>query len=169
MAIQFNTGVINVKGSPAIITDTFPNRPQATSLQMGTIYFSTDTFNIYQVVPFGSTQAWATMGGGGGGSQNWDNVLYQGGMFTNHRYANFNNYDLDFQNVSDFNIKFANNSFWDFNQSYFKYFNSSGVNNILELNTSNGVVPLQLEDNPMSRDNAMSFIGQLTKSQIKSL
>lgn len=39
----------------------------------------------------------------------------------------------------------------------------------LQLNTSNGVVPLQLEDNPMSRDNAMSFIGQLTKSQIKQL
>lgn len=39
----------------------------------------------------------------------------------------------------------------------------------LHLNTANGVVPLQLEDNPMSRDNAMSFIGQLTKSQIKQL
>lgn len=39
----------------------------------------------------------------------------------------------------------------------------------LQLNTANGVVPLQLEDNPMSRDNAMSFIGQLTKSQIKQL
>lgn len=39
----------------------------------------------------------------------------------------------------------------------------------LRLNTANGVVPLQLEDNPMSRDNAMSFIGQLTKNQIKQL
>ena len=39
----------------------------------------------------------------------------------------------------------------------------------LQLNTANGVVPLKLEDNPMSRDNAMSFIGQLTKSQIKQL
>jgi hypothetical protein len=39
----------------------------------------------------------------------------------------------------------------------------------LQLNTANGVVPLQLEDNPMSRDNAMSFIGQLTKNQIKQL
>jgi hypothetical protein len=39
----------------------------------------------------------------------------------------------------------------------------------LRLNTSEGVIPLQLEDNPMSRDNAMSFIGQLTKNQIKQL
>ena len=39
----------------------------------------------------------------------------------------------------------------------------------LRLNTSNGVVPLQLEDNPMPRDKAMFFIGQLTKNQIKQL
>ena len=39
----------------------------------------------------------------------------------------------------------------------------------LKLNTANGVVPLQLDNNPMSRQDAMSFLGQLTKAQIKQL
>jgi hypothetical protein len=141
MSIQFNTGVINVKGSPAIITDTFPNRPQATSLQMGTIYFSTDTFNIYQVVPFGSTQAWAVMGGGGGGSQNLDNVLYQGGLFTSDRLSNLNNYDWTLYNVNNFVIQFEDSK-WDFNSSYLRWYNSTGQNNLFSVNTINGQILL---------------------------
>lgn len=39
----------------------------------------------------------------------------------------------------------------------------------LKLNTANGVVPLQLDNNPMSRQDAILFLGQLTKAQIKQL
>lgn len=39
----------------------------------------------------------------------------------------------------------------------------------LKLNTTNGVVPLQLDNNPMSRRDALSFLGQLTKAQVKQL
>jgi hypothetical protein len=39
----------------------------------------------------------------------------------------------------------------------------------LKLNTTNGVVPLQLDNNPMSRQDAISFLGRLTKTQIKQL
>ena len=39
----------------------------------------------------------------------------------------------------------------------------------LKLNTTNGVVPLQLDNNPMSRQDAISFLRQLTKTQIKQL
>jgi hypothetical protein len=39
----------------------------------------------------------------------------------------------------------------------------------LKLNTTNGVVPLQLDNNPMSRQDAMSFLRQLTKEQVKQL
>lgn len=39
----------------------------------------------------------------------------------------------------------------------------------LKLNTTNGVVPLQLDNNPMSRQDAISFLRQLTKAQIKQL
>ena len=39
----------------------------------------------------------------------------------------------------------------------------------LKLNTTNGVVPLQLDKNPMSRQDAILFLRQLTKAQIKQL
>lgn len=39
----------------------------------------------------------------------------------------------------------------------------------LKLNTPNGVIPLQLDDSPLSRDRAVMFIEQLTKSQVKQL
>lgn len=138
MSILFNTGVINVKGTPSIITDTFANRPQATSMQMGTIFFSTDTFNIFQVVPFGSTQAWAVMGGGGGGTQNLDNVLYQGGTFTNDRLSDLNNYGWELYNFSYFNLRNLNNNQWNFTDASLKYYNTDNINTFFSINYTNG-------------------------------
>ena len=39
----------------------------------------------------------------------------------------------------------------------------------LKLNTTNGVIPLQLDNSPMDRDRAISFLNQLTKQQVKQL
>lgn len=138
MSILFNTGVVNVKGSPSIITDTFANRPQATSMQMGTIFFSTDTFNIFQVVPFGITQAWATMGGGGGGTQNLDNVLYQGGTFTNDRLSNLGGYGWELYNFNYFELQNINNQLWRFTDTSLKYYNSTNTNTFFSLNYTTG-------------------------------
>ena len=39
----------------------------------------------------------------------------------------------------------------------------------LKLNTPSGIIPLQLDNNPLSREQAIPFLQQLTKSQIKQL
>jgi len=69
---SLNNGVGNIKGTPAIISDIFANRPASTSLAIGTIFIATDTGNWYQV---GSNFTWSNTGGGGGGSQDLAQVL----------------------------------------------------------------------------------------------
>lgn len=138
MSIQFNNGIINVKGTPGVITDTLANRPNANSVLLGTIFFSTDNNIIYQVHTIGALQGWAVMGGGGGGTQNLDNVLFQGGQFTSDRLSNLNNFDWTLYNVNDFVIKFVNNNYWDFNENKFAFYNTSGITNLIEINTNNG-------------------------------
>lgn len=138
MSILISNSVINRKGTPCIISDVFANRPLATSLQLGSIYFSTDTNNIYQVVPFGSTQAWATMGGGGGGTQNLDNVLYQGGTFTNDRLSNLGGYGWELYNFDYFELQNINNQLWRFTDTSLKYYNSTNTNTFFSLNYTTG-------------------------------
>lgn len=138
MSILINNSVINRKGTPSIITDTFANRPLATSLQLGTIFFSSNTNNIYQVEPFGSTQAWAVMGGGGGGSQNLDNVLYQGGLFTNDRSSNLGGYGWEIYNFNYFELQNINNQLWRFTDTSLNYYNSVGTNTFFSLNYTTG-------------------------------
>lgn len=140
MSIQFNNGIINVKGTPGVITDTLANRPNANTVLLGTIFFSTDNNIIYQVHTIGALQGWAVMGGGGGGTQNLDNVLFQGGQFTSDRLSNLNNFDWTLYNVNDFVIKFGDNSYWDFKQNQFAFFNTSGNTNLIEANANTGDV-----------------------------
>jgi len=60
---SLNNGVGNIKGTPAIITDTLANRPSASSLAVGTIFIDSATGNWYQV---GTNNTWSNTGGGGG-------------------------------------------------------------------------------------------------------
>lgn len=90
--LRINNQTVNQKGTPAIITDVFSNRPLAPNIAVGTIFMSSNTNTIYQVVLTGGVHTWVTMGGGGGGSQNLDSVLSQGGNFTNNRTSQLNNY-----------------------------------------------------------------------------
>jgi hypothetical protein len=67
MSIIVNNGVQNILGTPGAISGVFADRPSATGVADGTLYFSTDTTAIYQAV----SGAWILYtGGGGGGSVN---------------------------------------------------------------------------------------------------
>lgn len=109
MSITLNNGVINQRGTPSIITDVFANRPLATELQTGTLFFSSDTNIIYQVYLVGTVRTWETMGGGGGGTQDLNSVLSEGGLLlddyiiesdgsTNIEFSSFNQIVLGFSN-----------------------------------------------------------------------
>lgn len=78
MSITLNNNVINQRGTPSIITDVFANRPLAINLQVGTLFFSSDTNIIYQVYLVGTVRTWETMGGGGGGTQDLNSVMANG-------------------------------------------------------------------------------------------
>jgi len=142
MPINFNNGIVNVKGTPGVITDTLANRPNANTVLIGTVFFSTDNNVIYQVHTIGAVQGWAVMGGGGGGTQNLDNVLYQGGQFTNDRLSDLNNFYWELYNVSDFVIRFSDNSYWDFNVNYLRYYNALGNYNLFSVEANTGNVLL---------------------------
>jgi hypothetical protein len=61
MAISFNNSIANIVGTPGAASGLFSNRPNAADVAEGTLYFSTDTFEIYQVV----TSGWANYTNGG--------------------------------------------------------------------------------------------------------
>jgi hypothetical protein len=63
--ISLNNSVGNLKGTPAMITDTLANRPSASSLAVGTIFIDSATGNWYQV---GTNNTWSSTGGSGGSS-----------------------------------------------------------------------------------------------------
>lgn len=70
MSIQIFNGVRNTLGTPAIITDTFANRPTASTQSEGTLFYCSDTPDIYQVI----SGNWKVCGGGGG-SQSFQDTL----------------------------------------------------------------------------------------------
>jgi hypothetical protein len=131
--IFFNQ-IINAKGTPSIYEDTLANRPAASSL--GRLFVRTD--NPYGIYRDQGTSWQQIAGSGGGGSQDWDNVLSLGGSFSVNRTYNFNNKTLDFNNVNYFNLNFNNSRKFDFTSDYIKYFNSSNTNTLLSINFNNG-------------------------------
>jgi len=140
MAIKFNNGIVNVKGTPGVITDTLANRPNANTVLIGTVFFSTDNNVIYQVHTIGAIQGWAVMGGGGGGTQNLDNVLYQGGQFTSDRTSNLNNYGWELQNIDYFNINTFSQNNWSFTTNSLKFYGNviDYVNNLFSIDYTSG-------------------------------
>jgi hypothetical protein len=110
MAITINNGVANINGTPGAISGTFANRPAAPDQAEGTLYFSTDTAEIYQVV----AGAWILYlgGGGGGGITTANNGLsvsggttaQLGGTLIKPTTIDANNKDFYFLNGSKFNI-----------------------------------------------------------------
>jgi hypothetical protein len=99
--IFFNQ-IINAKGTPSIYEDTLANRPAASSL--GRLFVRTD--NPYGIYRDQGTSWQLITGSGGGGSQNWDDVLSLGGYFTADRSFQFNNKKLAFLAVNEFNLQF---------------------------------------------------------------
>lgn len=78
MAIVYNGGVINSGNTPQAITGLIADRPAATDVAEGTIYISTDTQEIFSA----QAGSWISVSGGGGGSQNIDQVLAVGNTAT---------------------------------------------------------------------------------------
>lgn len=74
MPAFFQNGVLNEGNTPAARTGTLAVRPAATAVSEGTIYIAYDTQEIY------TSQGgnWVKVSGGGGGSQNLDQVLAVG-------------------------------------------------------------------------------------------
>jgi hypothetical protein len=104
MAISINNGIANIDGTPGAISGVFSNRPAAADLANGTLYFATDTAEIYQTV----SGIWVNYAGGGGGTPGIDDVLSVGQLLTNNRFINASNFQLDIALVKICNI-FSNN------------------------------------------------------------
>jgi hypothetical protein len=116
MSITLNNNVINQRGTPSIITDVFSNRPLATNLQVGTLFFSSNTNIIYQVYLVGTVRTWETMGGGAGGTQDLNSVLSNGTFL-------LDNYEIE--SDGSVNLSFAN-----FNQIIFSNSNQFIVSQV---------------------------------------
>jgi hypothetical protein len=94
-----NNSVGNLKGTPAMLTDTLANRPDPITLAVGTIFIDSATGNWYQV---GTNNTWSSTGGGGG-SSNLQTVLNNGNQaseqsiyltgFSNNLQLQINNND----------------------------------------------------------------------------
>lgn len=96
--ISLNNSVGNLKGTPAMITDTLTNRPSASSLAVGTIFIDSDTGNWYQV---NTNKGWTSTGGGGG---NLQQVLDSGNSATEQSIilnATTNNLKATITNTDD--------------------------------------------------------------------
>lgn len=76
MSLNFNNGVANVYKTPGMWTDLFANRPPANVVAIGTIFVSSDTGDMYQ----SDGTSWYQIGGGGGGSQNLQQVVNVGNI-----------------------------------------------------------------------------------------
>jgi len=94
----------------------FANRPLAINLQVGTLFFSSDTNIIYQVYLVATVRTWESMGGGGS-LQNLNSVLAQGGLLeddyiiesdgsVNLNFSDFNNFSIT--NVNSFSTAYLN-------------------------------------------------------------
>jgi len=136
--IIVNNGVTNLRGTPACYTDFSFNRPLANAVTVGSLFFATDTNLIYQVHLVGAVPTWESMGGGGGGTQDLNDVLFQGGTFTNYRTSNLNNYGWELTNVNYFKLKNTNNQKFWFTDNGYNYYNNANVNNLFSLTFGNG-------------------------------
>jgi len=131
MAISINNGVANIVGTPGAISGVFSNRPAAADVAEGTLYFSTDTAAIYQVV----SGSWIIYTGGGGGTPGIDDVLAVGQFFSNDRVINVDNFEFLIENIKLFNLKDTSvNTEFKFSQNQIQFFSNS-----LGFQTDNGV------------------------------
>jgi hypothetical protein len=114
MAISINNGLANIVGTPGAASGVFADRPSATDVAEGTLYFSTDTIAIYQVVA-GSWINYSS--GGGGGLTSVDNGLVLAPTLTNVQFGglliqdtalNCGNFNLDFNNIKVFTAASSN-------------------------------------------------------------
>jgi len=78
MSLAFNNSAANILNTPGFISDVYASIPNASYLAIGTIFFATDTGAIYQT----DGTNWYSLGGGGG-SQNLQQVLTVGNSATN--------------------------------------------------------------------------------------
>lgn len=69
-------------------------------------------------------------GGGGGGTQNLDNVLFQGGSFTSSRYSDLDFYDWELARVGKFRISSAMPSVWEFSENKLQFYDEEYANNL---------------------------------------
>lgn len=94
--IEIYNYVTNQKGSPALYSDTFANRPPAGFF--GRLFISIDTFEVYR----DNGTGWDLIGSGGGGGINIYNS--DGSLLTN-RQVNFNGNNLEFFQNSNLLLK----------------------------------------------------------------
>ena len=120
MSISINNSVANINGTPAAISGVFANRPASANQAEGTLYFSTDTLNIYQVV----SGAWVNYAGGGGGGTstgvnglNGTTDIGLGGTLINDTVINVENWNFSLCNSLSQSIIFCNGSVIDLKAS----------------------------------------------------
>ncbi len=96
MSLNFNNSAANILNTPGFISDDFANRPAANFVAIGTIFIATDTGAIYQ----SDGSAWSSIGGGGS-SQNLDQVLNVGNTSTEtiQLYSGGDSVDIAYNNI----------------------------------------------------------------------
>lgn len=136
--IIINNSVANLKNTPGCYSDYFFNRPLANAVAVGCLFFAIDTGIIYQVHLVGAVPTWEVMGGGGGGSQDLNDVLFLGGSFTNDRTSNLNGYGWELYNIDYFTLKNVAGYYATFGASTYNFYNTTNVNNYISLDFTNG-------------------------------
>lgn len=152
MPAFFQNGVLNEGNTPAAKTGTLAARPAATAVSEGTIYIAYDTQEIF------SSQggAWVKVsGGGGGGSQNLDQVLAVGSV-ANNKFIQLNGYgagmngsgssgtEISSISLTPFiiNREYTNNGFGANKNNFFiSEFDANTLRNTLHTLTKNPIIP----------------------------
>jgi hypothetical protein len=155
MSIIVNNGVQNILGTPGAISGVFSERPSAIDIAPGTLYFSTDTAAIYQVV----AGSWILYtGGGGGGSSTGVNGLNGttniglGGTLANATTILGAGFDLTINNAGKLIMDAA---YWNFsNNNAVDTFKSDSVQTFIGCETQAG--------------SGVSFVFDRTNQNIKS-
>lgn len=122
MAIQIFNGVTNINGTPGVVTNTLANRPTATVYAEGTLYFCSDTSDIFQVI----NGNWKACGGGTGITPDWQSTLVVSSVLSQNNIIDCNNYTFKFDNVSNFTIAGNVLSVGSATTEYFNVNSSSG-------------------------------------------
>lgn len=119
MAINLNNGIVNLQSTPGAITDIYANIPSASGVGIGTLFISTDTGAIYS----SDGTNWISVSGGGGGSQDLQQVTNIGNTTTNDIYLTDNtNYTIKVGSAGDFK-----NSYYDVGINHFYYNHPSEI------------------------------------------